>query len=162
MKYESSYGIKLGMKVKDKVTGFEGMVVHLYFPMHDAEKVGIQAPLKADGTLGESYTIDAVGVMINAMDTGISPIDSQPLYNNGDVVRSKIQKVKGTIVGVVVYLNGCVNYTVCQHMPKGGKTQDYPDVKMKEGAIELIKKAKNPVKQQKAGGPMIKNNQFKM
>lgn len=48
----------LGDEVKDKVTGFKGVVTSKTFFLNGCIQVGISAPLTKDGKMGESWNID--------------------------------------------------------------------------------------------------------
>ena len=51
--------IKLGQKVKDKVTGMEGIVVHHARFLNGCHQLGIQSEkMKDDGSLHDTYSID--------------------------------------------------------------------------------------------------------
>lgn len=50
--------MKLGDKVKDKVTGFEGIVVAIDEWLNGCRRAGVQAKMKKDGTFRDPAWID--------------------------------------------------------------------------------------------------------
>jgi hypothetical protein len=147
--------IQLGQKVVDKVTGFKGVVEHIYYPLHDSIKIGIQAPVGKDGKMGECYTVDFVGVQILEKKPIVKAIKSEPKYKLGSKAKCTITGVEGTIVAYVLYLNGCVHYRVQPKVPKGEKPEDFTAQKFPEGSL----KVEEPKMQQaptNTGGPKEK------
>jgi hypothetical protein len=49
---------KLGDKVKDKVTGFKGIVVSAHDYLNGCTRLTVQPKLKKDGTMPETETFD--------------------------------------------------------------------------------------------------------
>ena len=47
-----------GMKVKDRLTGYQGIVDHIATFMHSATRVGLQAPVGADGKVPDAILVD--------------------------------------------------------------------------------------------------------
>lgn len=135
--------IKLGQKVVDKVTGFKGVVDHIYYPLHDSIKIGIQAPVGKDGKMGECYTVDAVGVEVLEKKPVVKPVESSPKYALGLKAKDRLTGVEGTIVAYILYLNGCVQYRVQPKVPAGKKPEDYTAQRFPEGSlqVEVPKKA---------------------
>jgi hypothetical protein len=50
--------INLGDKVKDKVSGFEGIAVARHSYLNGCDRISIQPVIKEDGTLPEDETFD--------------------------------------------------------------------------------------------------------
>ncbi len=48
----------LGLKVKDRVTGFEGVVSSICFDLYGCVQVAITPPAGADGKLGDGHWFD--------------------------------------------------------------------------------------------------------
>jgi len=76
--------VKLGTKVRDKVTGLEGVVIGKTLWLNGCTRVGVQPPLDKDGKMVEPAWIDEpqleyVGEHVpeGARDTG-GPLDSTP------------------------------------------------------------------------------------
>jgi hypothetical protein len=51
--------IELGQKVRDKVTGFEGIVVCVSEWLNGCHRVGVKPPLDKDGNDRDEYWVDA-------------------------------------------------------------------------------------------------------
>ena len=160
--YEAPNGVKLGQQVRCKITGFEGVVDHLCFPMADATKIGIQAPMNKDGKMGECYTLDYMSIEILNEKPIIKPKQSKPKFKLGDKVEDTITGLKGKIVMVIFYFNGCVHYRVQPTIPEGKKAEDYAAQKFPEGTLKKIaepkaEKVKEKLSQpQRTGGPKEK------
>lgn len=56
--------VELGDKVKCKLTGFTGIVNGVSQWLTGCDKVSIQAPMKKDGSFGDSYWVDRGAVQI--------------------------------------------------------------------------------------------------
>lgn len=145
--------IKLGQKVRDKMTNFEGVVDHIYYPLHDAVKIGIQAPVGKDGKMGECYTLDAVGVEVVSKKQLVKPIESKPKIQLGSEVKCNITGYKGRVTAYIVYVNGCVQYKVQPKIPVGAKAEDYQGQRFPEGCLEVLSTPKKKEIPQKTGGP---------
>lgn len=144
--------IKLGQKVKDKMTGFVGTVDHIATYLYDSVKIGIQAPIDKDGKFGDCVGVDAIGVEIIEEKPVVDAIPSTPKYSLGSKAKCNVTGFEGTIVAYVQYINGCVHYRVQPKMPKGGKADDYTAEKFPEGSLEVKEPKKKPVPH-KTGGP---------
>ncbi len=160
--YEAPNGIRLGQKVRCKVTGFEGVVDHLCFPMADATKIGVQAPMQKDGKMGECYTLDYMTIEILESKPVLKAKQSKPKFNLGDKVEDTITSFKGKIVMVIFYFNGCVQYRVQPIIPEGKKAEDYAAQKFPEGTLKKVpepkaEKVTEKLSQpQRTGGPKEK------
>ncbi len=55
---------QLGDEVKCKVSGFQGIITQTVQCLAGCDRVSVQAPLKKDGSFGESYCIDEASVII--------------------------------------------------------------------------------------------------
>ncbi len=164
-KYEAPNGIKLGQKVRCKITGFEGIVDHLCFPLHDACKVGIQAPMAKDGKMGECYTLDYMSIEIVDSKSVIKFKQSKPKFSLGEKAEDTITTMKGTVVMVIFYMNGCVHYRLQPVVPEGKKAEDYAAIKVAEGSLKLIKPPKEKreaIQPQRTGGPKEKVTRSKL
>ncbi len=75
------------------------------------------------------------------------------MVNLSDQVKDKITGFKGTVVGKVEYINGCVKYSVQPKIDKDGKMPD--SIWIDEQELEITKKAAKK-KTKPKGGP-VKN-----
>jgi hypothetical protein len=146
--------IKLGQKVTEITSGFTGTVDHIMYNLHDSVKIGIQAPLKKDGTYGECYTVDYICVKVLDKKPVVKGIESTPKYGLGDKAKCRITGFQGTIMAYILYLNGCVHYKIQPEIPSGKKAEDYSALKFPEGCLDVTPLKKKEVPQ-KTGGPKL-------
>ena len=100
--------IKLGTKVRDRVTGFTGIVDNKAVFLYGCTRVCIQPPVKEDGTIPESYMIDEP--QLEVLDpTPVMEVPEEPMaiVKMGNLVVDPISNIKATVTGRAVYLNGC-------------------------------------------------------
>lgn len=147
--------IKLGQKVRDRVTGYEGVVDYIAEMMHDATKIGIQPPLDKKGKWQDCYSIDEHNIEVIDEKPTVEPITAEPKYNMGDKAECTITGFRGTIVAIVYYLNGCIHYRLQPKISKGGKAEDFKPQKFPEGVLK-VKAAKTEYVAPKTGGPRMK------
>ena len=148
--------IKLGQKVIDKTTGFKGVVEHIVYPLHDAVKIGIQAPVGKDGKMGECYVVDYIGVEVVDEKPVVKAIPSEPKYPLGAKAECTITGFKGTITAYALYLNGCVRYKIQPVLPAGKKAEDYAAQYLPEGSLKVTNLPKKEKEPTKTGGPKEK------
>ena len=75
-----------------------------------------------------------------------------PEFNNGDQVKCRVTGLKGIVVAVTTWFNGCIRYIVQPQEIKDGKPVDTSS--FDENDLELVKASKvesAPVR--KTGGP---------
>lgn len=73
-----------------------------------------------------------------------------PRFHNGDKVRDTITRYEGVVVGVTVWMNGCVRYGVQSKTIKDGKPVEA--VWLDEEQVALVKAARRP-ETKPHGGP---------
>jgi hypothetical protein len=157
--------IKLGMKVKDKVTGFTGIVEHIVHWLHMCPQVCVVPDkLSKEGTIKGGAMIDLPQLEILSAKSvmKIQPLPEQR-FQFGQKVKDTITGFDGKLIGRAIYLNGCSR--VCVQPEYSQKT----DVKLvsgiwfPEGQIEAVGKVIQPPKEKteiKTGGPSVKAYSF--
>lgn len=144
----------LGIRVKDQVTGFAGVVTGRSQLLHMCNRYNVTPEgITPDGKLKEIYSFD---------EEALEVLDDKPLrkvpdpdfkYELGLIARDAVTLLKGVIVTRTQYMHGCNRYIVQQQ----GST---PEGKLKEclnvdeAAIELDQAAKHvPAPKKDTGGP---------
>lgn len=101
--------IKLGMRVKDKVTGFEGIVDHIAYYPYMCNQVCIKpTKIKKDGGTqdGEMFDLPQVEI-VNKKPIYEVPELPEQRFEFGQKVKDSITGFTGKINGRAVYMNGC-------------------------------------------------------
>lgn len=109
--------IKLGMTVKDLVTGYEGIAVTIAKYLHGCRRIGVQAPLDALGRIPDEITVDEPQLVIVKKKRIIDVKISKTKVILGASVSCPISGFEGVAWGRCDYLNGCARVAVC---PKVG------------------------------------------
>lgn len=151
--------ILLGQKVRDKVTGFTGIVDHIGEYMFQCRSIGIRGALTKTGTLLDIEMIDEPQLEIVTKKPIMEVEVPEPLYAFGQEVVDTITGYKGTIVARAVYLNGCARVALQpKHDPK--KEKITTGTWFSEEQVKPIGK-KLPLtkeKEAKTGGPALTFN----
>jgi hypothetical protein len=141
-------------KVRDKVTGFEGVVTAIHDPMTSAYQYGLQPPVKPDGNLPEIVTFDADAFEILEKKNQDQRVPFEnALYNYRDQVKCIITGFQGQVVSRTEFLNGCIQYRVQGPLKKDG-TIPSPE-RFAERQLILVKPAPKKAVV-KSGGPIMR------
>lgn len=84
--------IKLGSRVKDKITGFEGIAIASVTYLTGCEQIGITPPLDKDGKLVETQYFDITRLEV-IDDAAFIPADRSNIIDIKD--SAKVQAVGG-------------------------------------------------------------------
>lgn len=146
---------QLGETVKDRISGYVGVVCNYANYKYSAPRVGIQSEgLDKDGKPIESIEVDAAQVVsIDAKhwDVQFPP----PKYEFGQTVKDLYTGYEGKITGRCLYLNGCVR--VCVQPEWNSKKEKidsgiwFPEEQVLATGPLIKKDVEPPVK---TGGPM--------
>lgn len=71
--------IKLGQRVKEKVTGYEGIAVSATVFLQGCRRIEVQAPANKDGTVPDAYAFDEP--LLEVIDNGI--LEEEPDEDTG-------------------------------------------------------------------------------
>jgi len=71
----------LGLKVRDKVTGFEGVVSSVSFDLYGCVQAVVAPPVKEDGTLPQGSWFDIARLKV----LDLTPVVQLPDFNSGYV-----------------------------------------------------------------------------
>lgn len=155
--------IKLGMEVEDLSSGLKGIVDAKTYSMYGSLRVSVQP--RGDGSeLKSGWIIDAVSVKV-INDKPIievrEPSEDESPIKLGDKVRCTVTGFEGIAINRVVYLNGCVHFTIQEKYKKDGMVQQEPPTfKQSEKAlikIEMPQEEKPRPVDRKTGGPAEPN-----
>lgn len=151
----------LGWKVKDKISGYVG-IVQGYTQYYGGV---VQADVQSVGdgkTIPQAYFID-VGSLVAQ---GTKPVVTgagvhQPLKANlGDEARDIVTGFKGIVTILTWYFNGCTKYTLSEKYRADAKDPLAVEFSMLEARVEVTKPVAKPVTKAKTGGPSVPSKRF--
>lgn len=143
----------LGSKVKDEVTGFEGIAVNFTEWMYGCNRVGIESTILKDGKTIDPQYFDEQRVEV------LEPAKVQHqlgnrLFKLGSVVRDTHTGFKGKAVGRTMYLYNSSRLHVEPQALHEGKPIDMQS--FEETRLELVEEMEpkvSPTSAAKTGGP---------
>jgi hypothetical protein len=146
--------IKLGQKVRCRVTGFTGIVTAIASYAHMCNRVLVAPPVDKDGDLPEEVQIDEPQLEVLEEPTFAIPTLPKQRIRLGDKVRDPFSEYAGIAMGRTVYINGCSRILV---HPRHTASKEKFDsgIWFPEGQLEVKKPVakKNVVKEVSTGGP---------
>lgn len=151
----------LGKTLRDRVTGLTGIAFQYSLLQSGTEQIAVQP--KGDGSaILEGKFIDIH--TLEVLDEGIKGTVPSPepfIFENGDEVEDRVSKLRGIVVGLCTFVNGCAYAVVAGRVNGDG---EIPEHHIAQSRLKLIKKgkvavgAKRPLVStaapKKAGGPM--------
>lgn len=151
--------IELGMKVRDRVTGYSGVAVSRRKITSGVDQIGIQPPMKADGTIENGYDFDECQIEVVDASQVVTPLEPIKIECDfGDLATDKITGYKGRVTAIVLFLNGCAKVGIRaafkekDEFLKDVKFFDYTDLEFEK------KKEVKAEPKRKTGGPMSKRD----
>lgn len=106
--------IALGSKVRDKMTGYEGIANSRHFDYTGQIQIGIQPPVAKDkpGELPDPYTFDEADVEFVAagMSAQAVSVPTEFAVKLGEIAEDVITGYRGVVVRRSEFMNGCVNF----------------------------------------------------
>lgn len=151
--------IELGDKVKDVVTGIEGIVVVVHDYLYGVSRIGIQPEGSCEGKPHETINADifqAEVIKKKAVDR--KGTTAKKVINLGSEAKCSITGFSGVCTGRAEWLYACTKVLIQPRriLEKTGLPVD--SQWFDEGQIELVKQEKE--KPQKTGGPGGKVSSF--
>jgi len=148
------FNFKLGSYVTDAATGFEGVIDGRAVWNTGNVQYSVRPKMSEDGTLTDSQWVDGDHLQLSDGDKGVDSKYGAPefKFDNGDQVKSTIFKFKGTIIGQIQWLNGCLEYSICSK--ELDKEQRGIFKTISEMEIKLIKPKAVKTPKRRTGGPM--------
>lgn len=148
--------IKLGHPVREKVTGFEGVVTTVSHEIDGSVLMGVQ-PRELDGSKpADAYEFDierlerveGAEAILNSAGTPISHVKL------GGIYRDRVTGMEGTAVRVVEFLGGCNRITIRPKVDKDGKLVDGILIPLEQAELVDAGPAKEAEKKKTpTGGP---------
>lgn len=116
------FDLELGTYVKDKVTGFEGIINGRVLWDTGNVQYSVKSRVKDDGSVGSGLWIDPDYFQITK-EKSMESNHGQPnfIFSNGEKVQSLKTGYKGHINGCIQWLNGCLEYNVTSEKLEKGK-----------------------------------------
>ncbi len=157
--------IKLGQRVRDLTTGFEGIAVNKTLLLNGCIQFGIQPPAK-DGVYPESISIDEN--LLEVVDEGVSAKVTPQTFISpivlGNTVKDIITGIQGIAITKSDCLNGCALFQV-EHKGEGFEAnKDYMAwieqsrlSVVDEGVVNKLLKAPKAADGKMPGGPVMRN-----
>ena len=100
--------VKLGMRVKDKITGFTGIVVTIESFLGRCDQAVVQPPIDKEGKVPDAVGIDVSRLEVTSKKQVIATEVPEPKYEYGQEVTDNISELKGKIIARAVHISGCV------------------------------------------------------
>lgn len=154
--------IKLGVFVRDKVTGFIGVADNRATFLYGVDRYHVQPVMDKDGKVPKGMMIDEpqLEVMEN-IKRAMEPLEEQPqVISLGTEVHDPISDRKGTATGRAVYLHGCARmYLEPKHrLLTSDVTGWWADELQLVQKKKVVHKPKEKV--QRTGGPARSNSKY--
>ncbi|QGH74880.1 hypothetical protein MAL1_00134 [Bacteriophage DSS3_MAL1] len=148
--------IKLGQPVREKVTGFEGIVTTVSHEIDGSVLMGVQPRELDGGKPAEAYEFDIERLERVDGEEAVLNRSGSPIHNVklGAIYRDRVTGMEGTAVRVVEFLGGCNRITIRPKVDKDGKLVDGILIPLEQaelldaGPAEEAEKKKTPT-----GGP---------
>ena len=148
--------ILLGQKVKDKVSGFEGIVLVITEAIGCCKQIGIQGPLDKDGMPSKVVYIDEPQLEVVDAKQIMVP-DTKPFkFEFGQEAKCIVTGYQGKINGKAYHINGCNTYVI-QRPFRGSKDDDLDTGNWfaEDAIVHVGKLKKKPeVESKTTGGPV--------
>jgi len=156
----NEFRLKLGDEAKDKITGFQGIIVARSHWLHNCDVYLLKSQELKEGKPLDNEAFDDDQVVI-LKEGAVACAEKDPdfHFNLGDKVEDDLTSYKGTVIAQTQWFSNCNHYAIqAEGITKEGKTLKREHVP--EGQVILIK-AVNPIKKEKTekkfpGGPVDK------
>ena len=138
-------------KLKDVVTGYEGVVTCVVHDLGSICRYGLQAAIK-DDKIPEVFSFDEAKLELVEEGKNRRPATEVYAYGFKDIVSDTLTGIEGMVVSRSEFLNGCLRYGVqIQYKPKSNKIP--PLHYAYEQSLKLVTKSTAP-EVKKTGGPI--------
>ena len=150
--------IKLGDKVKDPITGFEGIAIGKTEHLHGCTGIGILPQELHDGKAIDTHWFDEPRVEVIEEGVVRADKDSTPTIKLGDTVKDPITGFKGIAMSRTAYLHSCASVGVKPQKMHNGKPIDMhwidePRLNVVKKGTFAIEDARRTAAGKKVGGP---------
>lgn len=151
--------ILLGQKVKDLVSGAEGVVTQVTQYLHGCPRVGVQGQVDATGKIPDVQDIDLPQLEVIDENQVIKVTFEKPVIKLGAKVLDPVSGFKGTAIGVCEFINGCRRIGVqAKYDPTSLVKDSLANIWFNEFQLEIVEdvkptETKKLETSQKKGGP---------
>lgn len=153
--------IALGSKVRDKITGFEGVATSRHFGMAGELQIGVQPPVAKDklsehpeGIVIDEATIEVIGAGESALATPVT----ETKIKLGEMVEDNVTGFRGIATTRSEFMNGCVFFSVQGKAVKKGdappKWQRFEHFRLKKVGAGISASLPKPVKAAAKAAPV--------
>lgn len=149
--------IKLGMLIRDKVTGLKG-TAYSFFETEYMRQVSIQPMGDGEKVIDllsfDTHSLEIIDPVHLTGATVTYPLDLANKFEFGDEVYDRQTGFRGKIYTRTIFINGCVNYSIRPRIDKDGKIPDahgFP-----AGDIIRVEPVATTPNTPKTGGPILK------
>ena len=106
--------IRLGTHVRDRVSGFTGVVENRASFLHGCDRYCVQPMVGADGKMPDSAMVDEPQLEVLDCEPAAMPAAAEPVQyvQLGAKVTDAIRGLSGVAIGRAVYLNGCARILI--------------------------------------------------
>lgn len=153
----TSFKHELGLRAKDPISGFEGIIVSRVNYVFGCAHYGLASEKTEGGATIKTEYFDEARIEI--IDNGVRPDGAQEnefdkifMHQGGDEAKDKVTGFRGKIVYRIEYLHNCNQYGLAPSVDKDGKSREAEQ--FDEGRIEIIGVGVKPaeVQTEKRGG----------
>lgn len=148
--------VNLGDKVKDKLTGFTGIVNALSFELDGTVFVGIQPQELDNGKPAEGmdFDIERIEVLEPGAVKVVDGSSAKETIKLGAIYEDRTSGFKGAAVSVVLFFGGCARVTLRGKVDKDNKRPDPVMIPVESAVLVDAKPAEAAEKAKtKTGGP---------
>lgn len=147
------YEKNLGLTVKDRVTGFKGVIMNVTTYIHGTDRVHIQPPLDKDNKMMSGHDFDCCQLDILKNKRVIDEPKFQIKIKHGQKVSCDLTGYKGLVYAIGFHLNGCRRIGVIQNL-KDSKDRKLEDVQwFDEQGLTILDKKVKVKRDTSTGGP---------
>lgn len=149
--------IQLGVKARDKVSGYVGVVDHRAKYMHSAARLGLQGQVGADNKPPDPIMADECQCEVLNPTPVCEAVEApDPIHVFGQEVRDPYSGFRGIVTARAVYLNGCVRVAVQPKLDKKKKGKFLEAVWFNEERLEVVgEKKEAPKEKPDRAGPAV-------
>jgi hypothetical protein len=153
MNFRNKQEVKVGDRVKDRISGFSGIVTSITDYVAGCRRVGVSPEKLHNGEVIERGIFDEPNLQILEKAVFTSDNEAKPKIKLGDRVRDKISTMEGIATSITTYLSSDVYIGVTPTKVKDGKPLE--GVNVPHQLVEVVKEQveKEPPKgSRKTGG----------
>lgn len=151
--------ILLGQRVREKLTGFEGIAVMSSLNLVGIERISVLSGIGKDGKMGEEFGFDINQLEVTDEKQVLKPkTPPKPRFQFRELVRDPITGYEGRVTVRSIHINGCVKIGVQGPVNKHGKVPETeyfeePILESIEPRVLTKKEIKEEKQLRKTGGP---------